>query len=131
MEVVSCPPGLDPREAARRILEREALMPTSVGRGIMVPHPRTPLLRDPAQQSLYLCFLERRLELPTLDGVPVDTLFIILSANEKSHLEILYRLLDLCRQEPFIGLLRRQAARKEIQDYVEAQEAAWRDRLGR
>ncbi len=129
LEVIPCPAGLDPREVARRILEREALMPTSVGRGIMVPHPRTSLLRDPAQQSLYLCFLDRKLDIPTLDGVPVDTLFIILSASEKSHLEILYRLLDLCHQEPFVALLRREATRKEIQEYIEGQEAGWRDRL--
>ncbi len=129
LEVIPVPAGVDPGEIARRILDREALMPTTVGRGIMVPHPRAPVLRDAGQQCLYLCFLHQKLDLPTLDGVPVDTLFILLSATERSHLEILYRLLNLCQQEPFVALLRRQATRKEIQEYVEAQEAGWRSRL--
>ncbi|MDL2228987.1 PTS sugar transporter subunit IIA [Treponema sp. OttesenSCG-928-L16] len=108
------------------VLEREELMPTAVGHGIALPHPRTPLIDDPAEQCIVISFLKQAADWNALDGQPVHTLILIMSASPKLHLQTLSRISYLCQQEEFQALLKKRASLEEIISAVRSAETAWR-----
>ena len=68
------------------VLEREALMPTTVGHGLALPHPRNPIITDPAEQLVAIAFLKEPVDWNALDGNPVHTILLIVSAFWKTAL---------------------------------------------
>lgn len=91
VDIVPLPPNVDRESITRMLLEREQAGSTAIGKGIAVPHLRTPvLLRDPGLISLYL--LERPIDFGAFDGQPVFAVFLIISATVRSYLELLSQL---------------------------------------
>ncbi|HEQ72018.1 MAG TPA: hypothetical protein ENN69_05975 [Spirochaetia bacterium] len=107
------------------LLEREEMMPTAVGKGIALPHPREPILTERENQSVSICFLKSPIDFKALDKEPVHTLFVILSADASAHLAILSRISLLCHEEDFLALLKDRKGAKEIIDYIIIKEMEW------
>lgn len=115
-----------PRETLlQAVLEREALMPTAVGDGIAIPHPRNPIFSDPAKQFVSVCFLQRPIDWQALDGKNVGTLILIVSASPKLHLGTLTKVSFLCQQDSFRKLLAERASREELISAITAAERTW------
>jgi PTS system nitrogen regulatory IIA component len=108
------------------VMEREALMSTAVGRGIALPHPRNPLLTRSEDQFVVIGFLEQPVDWNSLDGVPVHTAILIVSASPKQHLRTLSRINFFCREESFHNLLARCAPPAEITALIRTAEQTWR-----
>ena len=110
----------------RAVLEREALMPTGIGNGIALPHPRNPIITDRNDEFAALAFLEHRVDWNALDGEKVDTLFLIVSASAKQHLRTLAEVTFFCRTEDFCRLLRERVPGEELLRYIEEAEKNWK-----
>ncbi|MCL2320460.1 MAG: PTS sugar transporter subunit IIA [Treponema sp.] len=108
------------------VLEREALMSTSAGHGIALPHPRNPLLKSTEDQFVALAFLKNPVDWNSLDGKPVDTLLLIVSASSKEHLHTLSKINYLCRNENFRRLLGERAGEEELLGFIRETEKEWR-----
>lgn len=80
--------GLDAAEVIAALLEREALGPTGVGKGVALPHARLPQLT--AVHGLFLK-LDQPLEFKAVDRKPVDLVFALLAPGEAGveHLKAL------------------------------------------
>ncbi len=124
---ISLPLGITREELTYNLLEREEMMTTAVGRGIALPHPRQPLITNPLNQMVSVCFLKSPIEFKALDHVPVHTLFVILSADAPRHLEILSRISFLCRDNAFIELLEKRVEIGDILDYIMLKEMEWNE----
>ncbi|MFP3090179.1 PTS sugar transporter subunit IIA [Treponema sp. TIM-1] len=109
----------------KEVLEREALMSTAIGRGIALPHPRTPLITDPQEQQVIIAFLDREVDWQALDGEAVHTVMLIVSASTKLHLHTLSEINFLCRQEKFYDILKKRLPAEEIIKAVEEAEQTW------
>lgn len=120
------PSGIPKEEIINALLSREEMMSTAIGRGIAIPHPRNPIVTSIEDASVSLCFLKTPFSCGALDNMPVHTLFILLTATPKRHLEVLSKISYLCHLEDFLHLLRRRAAAGEIMDYIIRQEKDWR-----
>jgi PTS system nitrogen regulatory IIA component len=107
------------------VLEREALMPTGIGRGIALPHSRNPVIHDEQQQFVAVAFPEKPVDWNALDGYLVHTVMLIVSSSAKQHLHILSKINFLCQQEYFYQLLRNKASQNEITRAVREAESAW------
>ncbi len=119
------PSGLKADAVIATLLEREEMMPTAVGKGIAIPHPRNPIVSDIGNESVSLCFLKEKVDFGALDKQPVTVLFIVLCANAKRHLEILSKISYLC-QDPLFGVLTGQnAERQDIMEYIRKKEKDW------
>ena len=118
-------PSVSGENLLKAVLEREALMSTSIGKGIALPHPRNPLITSDADQFVALAFLKNRVEWNTLDGIPVDTLLLIISASARQHLHVLSRLNFFCQQEDFYRLLKNRAPREELLRFIRETEKNW------
>lgn len=119
------PAPIDRNALAAALLQREDLMPTAIGRGIAVPHPRNPLIADIEDERITLCFPRKRLPYLALDGYPIHTLFIVLSATPKRHLEILSKIAYLCQQDEFARLLDSGDPDAAILGFIEDCERQW------
>jgi PTS system nitrogen regulatory IIA component len=122
---VALPPSVNRRVLLNAVLEREALMSTAVGNGIALPHPRNPVIAESAGQFVAIAFAERCLNWEALDGKPVSTVMLIISASPRMHLHTLSRINYFCQQWSFLDLLERRASPAEILKLIEDTEKTW------
>jgi PTS system nitrogen regulatory IIA component len=130
-EVLSALIGLLPQlrqseDLLKAVLEREALMSTSIGRGIALPHPRNPAVSKSEDQFAALAFLEHPVDWNALDSKPVDTLLLIVSASAKLHLHTLSKITFFCQQDVFLELLKKRASKEEIIKFIKDTERDWK-----
>ena len=129
-KTISLDKDIDRDDLLKAVLEREALMPTAIGNGIAIPHPRNPLISDEALQRVAVIFLKTPVPYNALDRKPVSTLFLILSANARTHLGILAEISHLCQKPDFIDLLEKRPSTEELTSYIAGAESGWAGRQG-
>ncbi len=117
---VRLPKGLDREALLKAVLEREELMPTAVGHGIAIPHPRAPMVPAEGDDAVIVAYPQAPLAYRALDKEPVYALFLILSSGQKSHLQILAQLSFLFHDESFRKILARKPAKEELLAAVRA-----------
>lgn len=123
---IPLPNDVDRASVVSSLLEREEIMTTGVGSGIALPHPRNPIMADAEYECVSICFLEDEVDFSAIDDKPVSTLVVILSANQRRHIEILSKVSNLCRDNSFMELLSNRALPEEIMREVEFIEREWR-----
>ncbi|MDR0731737.1 MAG: PTS sugar transporter subunit IIA [Treponema sp.] len=110
----------------RAVLEREALMPTGIGHGIALPHPRNPLITDAGRQCISIGFPAAPLDWKALDSKPVHTALLIVSASAKIHLHTLLKINFLCQNKNFLSLLKNRAPQDHIIGTIRELERGWK-----
>lgn len=116
---IPLPASVDQETLLTGLLEREKLMSTSIGYGVALPHPRVPLVSDPADERIYVCYLDRGVHFDAMDGIPVHVLFLILSSSTGNHLGILSGLSYLLQQQSFREALRTKPDTAELTAIME------------
>ncbi len=113
------------REALKiSLLDREALVPTAIGSGIAIPHPRSLFFDDPEKARVATFFLEHPVEWQAPDGVAVHVAFMLLSADRETHLEVLSALSRACGDPAFMNLLKSRPGTEELAAYFAPQTPA-------
>jgi PTS system nitrogen regulatory IIA component len=87
------------------LLAREEMMSTGIGKGVAIPHPRTPLDYGEIPAFITTCFLKNPVDYKAVDHQPVSVLFLLICPSSKSHLQLLARLSFCLRDEAFIEFL--------------------------
>ncbi|MDR1972272.1 MAG: PTS sugar transporter subunit IIA [Treponema sp.] len=119
-------PEGDFREALlKAALEREALMSTGIGRGVALPHPRNPMIQDTDKQFVAIGFPSAPVDWKALDGKPVHTVLLVVSASPKIHLHTLSKINFLCQDDLFLSLLRARASQGFIAGAIREAERTW------
>jgi len=117
---------VDPEELRRQIMEREELVSTGIGHGIALPHPRNPALSGAnAQPLVAIAFPVTPVDWNTQDGSKVHTVFLIISASAKQHLNTLSKINFLCQKEKFQNLIEARVPKKEIVAAIKEAENSW------
>jgi PTS system nitrogen regulatory IIA component len=96
------------------LLAREALGSTGVGEGIAIPHVRSPLVFPGTPGAVTLCFLEKPVPFAAVDGQAVHTIFVLVSATIRGHLQLLSRLSMAMLDAGFKAAVVRRAAGEVI-----------------
>lgn len=118
MRIVQPPGAIGREEIFEALLERESVASTAIGEGFAVPHPREPMLQSEDDTLVAVCYLERKVGWDAPDGLPVDTLFIVLSAGQDGHLAILSEIASLAQTEEFREFLRAKPGQPELMAYI-------------
>ncbi|HVR84667.1 MAG TPA: PTS sugar transporter subunit IIA [Planctomycetota bacterium] len=109
------PPSVDREMIYQILLAREGLGTTAIGYGIALPHVRHPIiLQEVPSPRITLCFLEEKVDFGAPDGLPVHTLFWLVSPSVRSHAHMLARLAALVQNKDFQTLLSRRPSVAEI-----------------
>lgn len=93
-------------ELYETLIERENLTSTGIGKGIAIPHPRSPMLNAMENSAIITCFLEKPINFGAVDDKPVFVMFILLSTSTKIHLYLLSRLAFCMRDNSFVEFLK-------------------------
>ena len=118
--------AVTPEELRRQIMEREALVSTGIGRGVALPHPRNPVLEGANEEPLVaIAFPVMPIDWNTQDGSKVHTVFLIISASAKQHLNTLSKINFLCQKENFHSLIEARVSKKEIIAAIKEAENSW------
>jgi nitrogen PTS system EIIA component len=114
VDVMPLPEEVDRSFLLQVLMARESLGSTGIGDGIAIPHVRNPIVMHIPRPTITLCFLEHPIDFDAIDGLPVQTLFTIVSPTIRAHLHMLSRLAFVLRDEAFKAVLARQGSRDEI-----------------
>lgn len=117
------PPDSDPAFLYQVLLAREQLGSTGIGNGIAIPHVRNPVILNVNQPMVTLCFLEHPIAFGAIDGLPVHTLFTLISPTIRVHLHLLSRIGFILQKPAFKNAIRKHVASKELFAAVTAAEA--------
>jgi len=98
----------------KTLLEREEMASTGIGKGVAIPHPRSPLEDGIRDATIATCFLQRPVDFSSVDDKPVFVLFILMSTSIKDHLHLLSRLSFCVRETAFIDFLKKAPGREEL-----------------
>ncbi len=66
-------PGEARRELYRRLVDRESLTSTGIGKGVAIPHPRSPMTEKTKSAVITTCFLDHPVDFDAIDSKPVLT----------------------------------------------------------
>jgi PTS system nitrogen regulatory IIA component len=125
VDKLSIPPDLTAEEILDALLSREELIPTSIGKGIAIPHPRSPVVTNPGNANITICFLDEQVDFHALDKQPVHILFILLTASPRMHLDVLSKISYLCQDKKFLELLNPETEKEKILGFIQVKESEW------
>ena len=93
--------GASREEIRSGLLERELAHPTSLGRGVAVPHAMIPGVK---RTTLLVARLDRPIPFTTIDDEPVQLFFVLISPPDRGaeHIKLLAR---ICRLIKHPGML--------------------------
>jgi PTS system nitrogen regulatory IIA component len=113
--VAHLPIDEDDRDMVLQImLAREAEASTGVGRGIAIPHVRTPLVFAGRPAAIALCFLDNAVPFGAIDAAPVTTMFAMMTPTIHGHLQLLSRLSLALHDPGFADAVQRRADKATI-----------------
>ena len=98
------------------LLARENLGSTGFGEGVAIPHVRNPIVLHVDEPIITLCFLAAPIDFGAIDGLPVDTLFTMVSPTVRMHLHLLSRLGFVLRNPAFKAALQTRLPQGELMD---------------
>ena len=124
MQHIAHPFGLDAEVLTDLLLDREKLMPTSVGNGVAIPHTRDYLNKLP-HDIVVTVFPKKPIEYGALDKQPVHTLFFLFACNDKNHLNLLSKIAYLALDKKALELLQSKPSQKELLEYIKTWEGAF------
>lgn len=123
VDVLPLPDRVDRDMLYEILLVRERMGSTGIGRGIAIPHVRSPIVMAVVSPMISLFFLENRIDFAAPDGQPVRTLISMISPSVQLHAHMLARTASLIKDQGFFSALDRQAPTAEILNEARRAEA--------
>lgn len=114
---------LDADVLTELFLDRERLMPTTLGHGIGVPHTRDFLL-DTHYDVMMVVYPKEPIEYGALDGEKVDLLFFLFACEDKHHLNLLAKVAHLNVNEKNRAFLRTQPNKEQLLEFLKSWETS-------
>ena len=119
IDLIKLPDSFDSKGIYNALCAREKIMSTAVGNGIAIPHSRTPIIKNPDDQRIYIAYLKNPIDMKAPDGIKVHTLFFVLTQNTQDHRNVLSALATVFRDVSFRKLLEAKTNEEEILNAIQ------------
>jgi len=106
-----------------KLLEREKLVSTALGRGVAVPHPRHPEEIYATRSAMVFGRCREGVDFESPDGKPVFLFFLVCATGEVVHLRIISRLAWMLRDVKFLDQLMLAPTSDEILSLIVKKES--------
>lgn len=123
MEHMATRCDLDAEVLTDLFLDRERMMPTTLGHGIGVPHTRDFLLNT-HYDVIEVVYPENPIDYGALDGEPVHILFFLFASEDRHHLNLLAKLAHVCSGEKARAFFSTKPSKERLLDYIKHWESA-------
>jgi PTS system nitrogen regulatory IIA component len=114
VDLTPMPPSVDPEFVIEVLLARERTSSTAIGDGIALPHVRQPIVAPGVPGTLSVSYLRSPVDFGAPDGMPVGTVFLIVSPTVRAHLQMLAHVARALLDPGFLGALDRRASTEEL-----------------
>ena len=106
-------PKLDKDIAIHNLLEKEGVFSTGVGNGIAIPHAVVPGID---KTHLSVAQLQTSIDYNSVDNVPVQLIFMLLSPEGRTHehIKLLARIARLCFHHEFVDQMQKAKTNAEL-----------------
>ncbi|MFW5640797.1 MAG: PTS sugar transporter subunit IIA [Thermodesulfobacteriota bacterium] len=104
-KITGVPDDLKP-DILERLIQRERLSSTGIGKGVAIPHPRNPSVDVLEHPLIATCFPEKEVDFKSVDNNPVFIMFFLLCPTPRHHLHLLSRLSFCLRDDRFVDFLK-------------------------
>ncbi len=121
--VLPFPQSVSPDAFCNALCAREEVMSTAIGNGIMLPHASSPMLKEEEEQRIYVVYPKTPLDVKAMDGRKIYVMFILLTQNRNSHLNVLASLQKLFSSQNFRTLLEHGAEESVLLEAVRKETA--------
>jgi PTS system fructose-specific IIC component/PTS system nitrogen regulatory IIA component len=115
--ILTAHPEIDRADALAALHEREAKMSTGIGKGIAVPHGKTPSVKGVIGA---VGRSKKGIDYEALDNAPVNLVFMLLTDPDdlEFHLTVLKRLSQLMDSPAFVSSIMNQATAQGAYDAI-------------
>jgi PTS system nitrogen regulatory IIA component len=117
------PESLDRELVTAMLVARETTSSSAVGDGIAIPHVRHPVVSPGAVATVSVSYLRTPVAFGARDGLPVHTVFMVVSPTVLAHLQLLARLAEALHDPGFREALARRAPLAALVDTAARLEA--------
>lgn len=94
---------LDPGDFRERVVAREKLLSTGIGKGIAIPHPRDPITALRASAIIVFGHSGKGINMDSVDGKPVNLFFLLACKDIEIHLQVMGRLAQMLNHDTFVN----------------------------
>ncbi|MBI5518055.1 MAG: PTS sugar transporter subunit IIA [Deltaproteobacteria bacterium] len=108
------PPGVDREFILEVLVAREATGSTAIGEGLALPHVRQPMVVPGAAATVSVSHLRTPVPFGAPDGVPVRTIFLLVTPTVRAHLQLLALLARALQDRGFRRAIERGAPTDEL-----------------
>ncbi|MBR5646144.1 MAG: PTS sugar transporter subunit IIA [Treponema sp.] len=108
------PHGMSAEMVYNALCSREEVLSTAVGNGIALPHARTPIVKEEDEQKIVVAYLKKPINMNAPDERDVYVMFVLLTQNTQTHLQVLSKLAGLFRSMRFRKALENKAGYPEL-----------------
>jgi PTS system nitrogen regulatory IIA component len=108
---------------AELFMERENLMPTSLGKGVAVPHTREFLING-LFDAVVVVYPEEEADWGGLDGSSIHTLFFLFACDDRRHLNLLAKIAHFISKEEHIEFLKTKPKKEVLLQFIKEWEAS-------
>ena len=105
------------------LLEREAIMSTAIIDGVAVPHPRRTMLRMFDESMVALGISGKGIDFGE-SSRPVHVIFLICARDDREHLLILARIVELLKETALIERIAGAISPDEVMSVIKGEEAS-------
>ncbi|MGM0418188.1 MAG: PTS sugar transporter subunit IIA [Thermodesulfobacteriota bacterium] len=107
----------------QRLIERENMTSTGIGRGVAIPHPREPVESFADYPQIITVFLKNPVDFDSIDNKKVFVLFFIVCTKVEQHLKLLSNISFCLRHDSFIDFLKKEPLQKDLVKQIEYYES--------
>lgn len=113
-QAINLPEEITPDSFCTLLCERENLLSTAVGNGIALPHSSKPIVKNPANECIAVCYLAKPIDMGAPDGRLVHVMFVLMMGSTQSHLHALGQLARYLQKQEFRDALEHKATISEL-----------------
>ncbi len=118
VKIMNFPEGLNKNTVFEALCSREKIMSTAVGGGIALPHARFPVIKSDNEQQISVVYLKKPIDMNAPDERKVFVMFVILTSNQKTHIQVLSELVQLFQKKEFKKLLEQNADEAQLLNVI-------------
>ncbi|NNM67996.1 MAG: PTS transporter subunit EIIA [Spirochaetales bacterium] len=107
----------DPDDFLRKLLAREKMVTTGIGRGVAIPHLRHPRENPGGGPRMVVGICRPGTDYESIDGKLTHLFFLLVSDSEVVHLRVLAKLNQILREGNFVSRLI-AASKEEVLDIL-------------
>jgi PTS system nitrogen regulatory IIA component len=104
-------------------MERENLMPTSLGHGIAIPHTREFLING-LFDAVVVVYPKDEVDWGSLDGNPVHTLFFLFACDDRRHLNLLAKIAHFISKKEHVEFLKTKPKKEVLLEFIKDWESS-------